>query len=159
MNENSFTGESSKSNLNMSNNQQKQYILCLDIKIDNNTTKTINIKNLNECPSLLENLKIEGNIINDKVKKLIQEKINKAYELLTRKIYELGIKNYTYKNLCEIYHQIIYENNRKRKNNNNEKVNILKRNKSYKETNKMLENEKKLVLDNVRNIGALNITF
>ena len=149
-----------KSNLNMGNlNQLKQYILCLNIKIDSDTTKQIVIKSLNECPSILDSLKDGNKGMNEKVKKLIQEKINKSYEIL-RKIYEFGIKNYTYKNLCEIHHQMNYEKGKyRRKNENKEKVFILKKNKSFQDINKFFESEKKLVLENVRNVGALNISF
>ena len=42
------------------NNQIKNYILCLNLKLGDKTTKTIKIKSLNECPSILEELRTEG---------------------------------------------------------------------------------------------------
>ena len=35
----------------------------------------------------------------------------------------------------------------------------MKKNKSLKELNDILNDEKKLTMDNVRNVGSLNITF
>ena len=157
-NENNILG-SNKSNFSMGGNAQaKQFILCLNIKLSDKTTKTIKIKNWNECPSILDELKTEGKINNDKEKKLIQEKISKTYEL-TKKIFEFGIKNYTYKNLCEIYHKLNYVNNNPEKKMNKKKIQVCKRNKSYKELEDVLNDEKKLKLENVRNVGSLNITF
>ena len=123
------------------------------------STKTIKIKSLNECTQILEELK-EGNNFSEKEKKLIQEKINKTYELLlTGKIYEFGIKNYTYKNLSEIYHKVNYENNNQERKLMNNKIRFIKKNKSFKEINDVLNDERKLSKDNVRNVGSLNITF
>ena len=158
-NENNFAG-SNKSNFSMGgNNQMKQYILSVNIKLGDKSTKTIKIKSLNECTQILEELK-EGNNFSEKEKKLIQEKINKTYELLlTGKIYEFGIKNYTYKNLCEIYHKVNYENNNQERKLMNNKIRFIKKNKSFKEINDVLNDERKLSKDNVRNVGSLNITF
>jgi hypothetical protein len=128
-------------------NQQNHYILSLNLKLSNNETRKINIKSLNECPSILDSLNLD-----DKAKKLIRDKINKTYELF-RKIYEFGIKNYSYKNLADIYHQINHENKF------NKKINFIKRNKSYELKNRISLKEKKLNLDEVRNIGDLNITM
>lgn len=143
---------------NFSTNQPKQNILCLNIKFADNTTKTINIKNLNDFPTIYEELKNQGKDINEKQKKLIQDKINKTYELLlTKKIYEFGITNYTYKNLCEIYHNLNYENQEQKLMKN--KFQFIKKNKSFKKLSHILEEEKQLSIDNVRNVGSLNITF
>ena len=158
-NDTNFSG-SNKSNFSMGgNNQMKQYILTVNIKLGDKSTKTIKIKSLNECIQILEELK-EGNIFTEKEKKLIQEKVNKTYELLlTGKIYEFGIKNYTYKNLCEIYHKANYENNNQERKLMNNKIKFIKKNKSFKEFNDILNDERKLSKDNVRNVGSLNITF
>ena len=157
-NENNILG-SNKSNFSMGGSTQaKQFILCLNIKLGDKSTKTIKIKNWNECPTILDELKTEGKINNDKEKKLIQEKISKTYEL-TKKIFEFGIKNYTYKNLCEIYHKLNYENNNPEKKMIKKKFKVFKRNKSFKEFEDVLNDEKKLKLEHVRNVGSLNITF
>ena len=87
------------------------------------------------------------------------DKITKTYELLlTGKIYEFGIKNSTYKNLCEIYHKLNYENNNQGRKMMNNRLRFMKKNKSFKEFD-ILTDEKKLTMDNVRNVGLLNITF
>ena len=159
-NDNNFTN-SNKSNFSMGGNTQiKNYILSLNIKLRDKTTKTIKIKSLNDCSNILEELRKEGKITNEKEKKLIMDKINKTYELLlTGKIYEFGIRNSTYKNLCEIYHKLNYENNNQGRKAMNNKIRFMKKNKSLKELNDILNDEKKLTMDNVRNIGSLNITF
>ena len=159
-NDNNFTN-SNKSNFSMGGNTQiKNYILSLNIKLRDKTTKTIKIKSLNDCSNILEELRKEGKITNEKEKKLIMDKINKTYELLlTGKIYEFGIRNSTYKNLCEIYHKLNYENNNKGRKAMNNKIRFMKKNKSLKELNDILNDEKKLTMDNVRNVGSLNITF
>ena len=151
---------SNKSNFSLGgNNQMKQYILSVNIKLGNKNTKTIKIKSLNECASILEQLK-DGNYFNEKEKKLIQEKISKTYELLlTGRIYEFRIKNNTYKNLSEIYHKLNYENNNQERKRTNNKLRFIKKNKSFKEFNEILSEEKQLTIDNVRNVGSLNITF
>ena len=46
-------------------NQQNHYILSLNLKLSNNETRKINIKSLNECPSILDSLNLD-----DKAKKL-----------------------------------------------------------------------------------------
>ena len=159
-NDNNFTN-SNKSNFSMGGNTQiKNYILSLNIKLRDKTTRTIKIKSLNDCSNILEELRKEGKITNEKEKKLIMDKINKTYELLlTGKIYEFGIRNSTYKNLCEIYHKLNYENNNKGRKAMNNKIRFMKKNKSLKELNDILNDEKKLAMDNVRNVGSLNITF
>ena len=159
-NDNNFTN-SNKSNFSMGGNTQiKNYILSLNIKLRDKTTKTIKIKSLNDCSNILEELRKEGKITNEKEKKLIMDKINKTYELLlTGKIYEFGIRNSTYKNLCEIYHKLNYENNNLGRKAMNNKIRFMKKNKSLKELNDILNDEKKLTMDNVRNVGSLNITF
>ena len=159
-NDNNFTN-SNKSNFSMGGNTQiKNYILSLNIKLRDKTTKTIKIKSLNDCSNILEELRKEGKITNEKEKKLIMDKINKTYELLlTGKIYEFGIRNSTYKNLCEIYHKLNYENNNQGRKAMNNKIRFMKKNKSLKELNDILNDEKKLTMDNVRNVGSLNITF
>ena len=159
-NDNNFTN-STKSNFSMGGNTQiKNYILSLNIKLRDKTTRTIKIKSLNDCSNILEELRKEGKITNEKEKKLIMDKINKTYELLlTGKIYEFGIRNSTYKNLCEIYHKLNYENNNKGRKAMNNKIRFMKKNKSLKELNDILNDEKKLTMDNVRNVGSLNITF
>ena len=159
-NDNNFTN-SNKSNFSMGGNTQiKNYILSLNIKLRDKTTRTIKIKSLNDCSNILEELRKEGKITNEKEKKLIMDKINKTYELLlTGKIYEFGIRNSTYKNLCEIYHKLNYENNNKGRKAMNNKIRFMKKNKSLKELNDILNDEKKLTMDNVRNVGSLNITF
>ena len=158
--DNNFTN-SNKSNFSMGGNTQiKNYILSLNIKLRDKTTKTIKIKSLNDCSNILEELRKEGKITNEKEKKLIMDKINKTYELLlTGKIYEFGIRNSTYKNLCEIYHKLNYENNNLGRKAMNNKIRFMKKNKSLKELNDILNDEKKLTMDNVRNVGSLNITF
>ena len=159
-NDNNFTN-SNKSNFSMGGNTQiKNYILSLNIKLRDKTTRTIKIKSLNDCSNILEELRKEGKITNEKEKKLIMDKINKTYELLlTGKIYEFGIRNSTYKNLCEIYHKLNYENNNQGRKAVNNKIRFMKKNKSLKELNDILNDEKKLTMDNVRNVGSLNITF
>ena len=159
-NDNNFTN-SNKSNFSMGGNTQiKNYILSLNIKLRDKTTRTIKIKSLNDCSNILEELRKEGKITNEKEKKLIMDKINKTYELLlTGKIYEFGIRNSTYKNLCEIYHKLNYENNNLGRKAMNNKIRFMKKNKSLKELNDILNDEKKLTMDNVRNVGSLNITF
>ena len=159
-NDNNFTN-SNKSNFSMGGNTQiKNYILSLNIKLRDKTTRTIKIKSLNDCSNILEELRKEGKITNEREKKLIMDKINKTYELLlTGKIYEFGIRNSTYKNLCEIYHKLNYENNNKGRKAMNNKIRFMKKNKSLKELNDILNDEKKLTMDNVRNVGSLNITF
>ena len=159
-NDNNFTN-SNKSNFSMGGNTQiKNYILSLNIKLRDKTTRTIKIKSLNDCSNILEELRKEGKITNEKEKKLIMDKINKTYELLlTGKIYEFGIRNSTYKNLCEIYHKLNYENNNQGRKAMNNKIRFMKKNKSLKELNDILNDEKKLTMDNVRNVGSLNITF
>ena len=159
-NDNNFTN-SNKSNFSMGGNTQiKNYILSLNIKLRDKTTRTIKIKSLNDCSNILEELRKEGKITNEKEKKLIMDKINKTYELLlTGKIYEFGIRNSTYKNLCEIYHKLNYENNNPGRKAMNNKIRFMKKNKSLKELNDILNDEKKLTMDNVRNVGSLNITF
>ena len=159
-NDNNFTN-SNKSNFSMGGNTQiKNYILSLNIKLRDKTTRTIKIKSLNDCSNILEELRKEGKITKEKEKKLIMDKINKTYELLlTGKIYEFGIRNSTYKNLCEIYHKLNYENNNQGRKAMNNKIRFMKKNKSLKELNDILNDEKKLTMDNVRNVGSLNITF
>ena len=159
-NDNNFTN-SNKSNFSMGGNTQiKNYILSLNIKLRDKTTRTIKIKSLNDCSNILEELRKEGKITNEREKKLIMDKINKTYELLlTGKIYEFGIRNSTYKNLCEIYHKLNYENNNQGRKTMNNKIRFMKKNKSLKELNDILNDEKKLTMDNVRNVGSLNITF
>ena len=159
-NDNNFTN-SNKSNFSMRGNTQiKNYILSLNIKLRDKTTRTIKIKSLNDCSNILEELRKEGKITNEREKKLIMDKINKTYELLlTGKIYEFGIRNSTYKNLCEIYHKLNYENNNQGRKAMNNKIRFMKKNKSLKELNDILNDEKKLTMDNVRNVGSLNITF
>ena len=159
-NDNNFTN-SNKSNFSIGGNTQiKNYILSLNIKLRDKTTRTIKIKSLNDCSNILEELRKEGKITNEKEKKLIMDKINKTYELLlTGKIYEFGIRNSTYKNLCEIYHKLNYENNNQGRKAMNNKIRFMKKNKSLKELNDILNDEKKLTMDNVRNVGSLNITF
>ena len=159
-NDNNFTN-SNKSNFSMGGNTQiKNYILSLNIKLRDKTTRTIKIKSLNDCSNILEELRKEGKITNEKEKKLIMDKINKTYELLlTGKIYEFGIRNSTYKNLCEIYHKLNYENNNQGRKAMNNKIRFMKKNKSLKELNDILNDEKKLTMENVRNVGSLNITF
>ena len=159
-NDNNFTN-SNKSNFSMGGNTQiKNYILSLNIKLRDKTTRTIKIKSLNDCSNILEELRKEGKITNEREKKLIMDKINKTYELLlTGKIYEFGIRNSTYKNLCEIYHKLNYENNNPGRKAMNNKIRFMKKNKSLKELNDILNDEKKLTMDNVRNVGSLNITF
>ena len=41
----------------------------------------------------------------------------------------------------------------------NNKIRFIKKNKSFKEINDVLNDERKLSKDNVRNVGSLNITF
>ena len=159
-NENNLTG-SNKSNPSLGpNNQVKQYILCLNIKLGDNSTKTVKIKNSMEFNSIYEELKVEGKKISDKEKEIIKGKIDAAIRLLyKKKIYELSINNYTYKNLCEIYHKLNYENNSQERKIMNNKLQFLRKNKSFKEISDILDEEKKLTFDNVRNVGSLNVTF
>ena len=41
----------------------------------------------------------------------------------------------------------------------NNKLQFLRKNKSFKEISDILDEEKKLTFDNVRNVGSLNVTF
>ena len=95
---------------------------------------------------------------------LISFFLNKGFDaairlLYKKKIYELSINNYTYKNLCEIYHKLNYENNSQERKIMNNKLQFLRKNKSFKEISDILDEEKKLTFDNVRNVGSLNVTF
>ena len=79
---NNFMG-AKKMNYNLEgNNQNKQYILCINIKFGDKEIKTINIKNLKESQSILDELVKDGKIRNEKEKRLIMDKINKTYELI-----------------------------------------------------------------------------
>ena len=157
---NNFMG-AKKMNYNLEgNNQNKQYILCINIKFGDKEIKTINIKNLKESQSILDELVKDGKIRNEKEKRLIMDKINKTYELIIKgRIYEFGIKKCTYKNLSEISHQLNYENNYQQKHLKKNKVHLIKKNKSFRELSNILNEEKKLNLDNVRNVGSLNLSF
>ena len=58
-----------------------------------------------------------------------------------------------------IYHKVNYENNNQERKLMNNKIRFIKKNKSFKEINDVLNDERKLSKDNVRNVGSLNITF
>ena len=145
---------------NKSMEQPKQSFLCVNIKFNDKSTKTIVIKNWNESQAILDDLLREGKIKSEREKKLIYEKINKIYELVgKKKIYEFGIKSSTYKNLCEIHHKLNYENFNAEKRMIKYKFKVMKKNKSFEKFENILDDDKKLKLENVRNVGSLNITF
>jgi hypothetical protein len=152
---NSLSNNSNKNNnINLSNNnlhQQKQYLLCLNIKLGNNQTETIKIKSLEECPRILKELK-EIKKINEKAIKIIQNKIYETIEI-TKKIYNFGLNKYTYKNLAEINNIIVHNKNR------NKNVQEIKKSNSSKHFNKILENEMMLSKSDVRKTESLNISF
>ena len=145
---------------NKSMDQPKQSFLCLNIKFTDKTSKNILINKWDESQSVLDELLREGKIKTEREKKMILEKINKIYELVGRKkIYDMGIKAYTYKNLCEIHHKLNYQNvNQERKMLKN-RFQVMKKNKSFEKYENILDDDKKLKLENVRNVGSLNITF
>jgi hypothetical protein len=145
---------------NKSMDQPKQSFLCLNIKFSDKSTKTINIKNWNESQNILDDLLREGKIKSEREKKLIFEKINKIYELVgKKKIFELRIKPSTYKNLCEIHHKLNYENFNEQKRMIKKKFKVMKKNKSFEKFENIFDDDKKLKLENVRNVGSLNLTF
>jgi hypothetical protein len=145
---------------NKSMDQPKQSFLCLNIKFGDKSTKTINIKNWNESQNILDDLLREGKIKSEREKKLIFEKINKIYELVgKKKIFELRIKPSTYKNLCEIHHKLNYENFNEQKRMIKKKFKVMKKNKSFEKFENIFDDDKKLKLENVRNVGSLNLTF
>jgi hypothetical protein len=145
---------------NKSMDQPKQSFLCLNIKFSDKSTKTINIKKWNESQNILDDLLREGKIKSEREKKLIFEKINKIYELVgKKKIFELRIKPSTYKNLCEIHHKLNYENFNEQKKMIKKKFKVMKKNKSFEKFENIFDDDKKLKLENVRNVGSLNLTF
>ena len=103
---------------------------------------------------------MEGKIRTEREKKMILEKINKIYELVGRKkIYDMGIKAYTFKNLCEIHHKLNYQNLTQERKLVKNKLQVMKKNKSFEKFETIFDDDKKLKLEDVRNVGSLNITF
>ena len=140
--------------------EQRQSFLCLNIKFGDKTSKNIIINKWDESQSVLDELLKEGKIKTEREKKMIMEKINKIYELVGRKkIYDMGIKAYTYKNLCEIHHKLNYQNITQEKKLVKNKLQVMKKNKSFDTLENIFKDDKKLKLENVRNVGSLNITF
>ena len=140
--------------------QQKQSFLCLNIKFGDKTSKNIVINKWDESQSVLDELIKEGKIRTEREKKMILEKINKIYELVGRKkIYDMGIKAYTFKNLCEIHHKLNYQNLTRERKLVKNKLQVMKKNKSFEKFETIFDDDKKLKLENVRNVGSLNITF
>ena len=140
--------------------QQKQSFLCLNIKFGDKTSKNIVINKWDESQSVLDELIKEGKIRTEREKKMILEKINKIYELVGRKkIYDMGIKAYTFKNLCEIHHKLNYQNLTQERKLVKNKLQVMKKNKSFEKFETIFDDDKKLKLENVRNVGSLNITF
>jgi len=140
--------------------EQRQSFLCLNIKFGDKTRKNIIINKWDESQSVLDELLKEGKIRTEREKKMILEKINKIYELVGRKkIYDLGIKAYTYKNLCEIHHKLNYQNLTQERKLIKNKLQVIKKNKSFETFENIFDDDKKLKLENVRNVGSLNITF
>ena len=140
--------------------EQRQSFLCLNIKFGDKTSKNIIINKWDESQSVLDELVKEGKIKTEREKKMIMEKINKIYELVGRKkIYDMGIKAYTYKNLCEIHHKLNYQNFTQEKKLVKNKLQVMKKNKSFDTFENIFKDDKKLKLENVRNVGSLNITF
>ena len=140
--------------------QQKQSFLCLNIKFGDKTSKNIVINKWDESQSVLDELIKEGKIRTEREKKMILEKINKIYELVGRKkIYDMGIKAYTFKNLCEIHHKLNYQNLTQEIKLVKNKLQVMKKNKSFEKFETIFDDDKKLKLENVRNVGSLNITF
>ena len=140
--------------------EQRQSFLCLNIKFGDKTSKNIIINKWDESQSVLDELLKEGKIKTEREKKMILEKINKIYELVGRKkIYDLGIKAYTYKNLCEIQSKLNYQNSTQERKLIKNEFQVMKKNKSFETLKNIFKDEKKLKLENVRNVGSLNITF
>ena len=140
--------------------QQKQSFLCLNIKFGDKTSKNIVINKWDESQSVLDELIKEGKIRTEREKKMILEKINKIYELVGRKkIYDMGIKAYTFKNLCEIHHKLNYQNLTQESKLVKNKLQVMKKNKSFEKFETIFDDDKKLKLEDVRNVGSLNITF
>ena len=142
---------SNKSNLNLNNNKQtKQYLLCLNLKLENNKTELIKIKTVEDCPIVLKELK-ENKNIPEKVFKLIQNKIYEAIEII-KKIYNFGLEKSTYKNLCEIKNSI--GNNKEKK-----KGKKLKKINSMKNINNPFKEEMSITKNDYKNCESLSISL
>ena len=61
--------------------------------------------------------------------------------------------------MCEIHHKLNYENFNAEKRMIKNKFKVMKKNKSFEKFENILDDDKKLKLENVRNVGSLNITF
>ena len=127
------------------NNQQlKNYLLCLNLKLGNNQNEVIKIKSLDDCPKVLKEMK-ENKNLDEKTLKLIQSKIYETIEI-TKKIFNFSLDKYTCKNLAEINNKLIYY--KKRKNNY-----------SSKHVTKYYKDEFKLSKNDIKKIETLNITI
>jgi hypothetical protein len=147
------SSKESHSNNNTNNNnfqKQKKYLLSLKLKLGNNKTEIINIKNLEDCQVVLKEIKEKHNL-NQNVMKIINNKIFQAIDI-TKKIYDFSMNKYTYRNLAEINNNLIFP-----KRPHNEK--IIKKNKSFKENNNCHKEEMALSKNDMKEIESLNISF
>ena len=131
--------------------QPKKYLLSLCIKLNNNETEIINIKSLKDTNALLQEIKEKRNL-NDKIMKLIQNKIYNAIEII-KKILDYNLNKYTYKNLVQINRQMM--NNKEKKG----KEEIKSKNNSSKQVNKYFGNEVRLSMNEVKKVESLNISY
>ena len=146
------SSKESHSNNNTNNNNQKpkKYLLSLKLKLGNNKTELINIKNVEDCQVVLKEIKEKHNL-NQNVMKIINNKIYQAIDI-TKKIYDFSVNKYTYRNLAEIKNNLIFP-----KRPNNEK--IIKKNKSFKEIKICNKEEMTLSKNDMKEIESLNISF
>ena len=150
------SSKESHSNINLNNNNNnnnqkpKKYLLSLKLKLGNNKTEIINIKNIEDCQGVLKEIKEKHNL-NQNVMKIINNKIFQAIDI-TKKIYDFSVNKYTYRNLAEIKNNLIFP-----KRPNNEK--IIKKNKSFKEIKNCHKEEMTLSKNDMKEIESLNISF
>ena len=140
--------------LRSNNKKNKNYLLSLCIKLDNNEKEIINIKSIEDINGLLEEIKEKRNL-NEKTIKLIQMKIIKAIEII-QKIFDTNLNKHTYKNLVDINRQII--NNKEEKNKEKEEIKR-KKNNSSKQVNKYFKNDMKLSKNDLKNVDSMNISY
>lgn len=122
----------------------------MKLKLGNNKTEIINIKNIEDCQGVLKEIKEKHNL-NQNVMKIINSKIFQAIDI-TKKIYDFSVNKYTYRNLAEIKNNLIFP-----KRPNNEK--IIKKNKSFKEIKNCHKEEMTLSKNDMKEIESLNISF
>ena len=128
--------------------QPTQYLLCLNLKLDNNKTEIINFKSLEDCTIILKEMK-EKNIINENILKVIQNRIYKTIEIKNQ-IFNLNLKKETYRDLTEINNKLQFSKKLKKKRK-------MIKNKSLKEINKFIDEEIILSKNDVKQ--SLNKSF